>query len=179
MPKIKAKKKKVIKKKIVKECEKDIVKNKDDKVYDDEKKMQKTDVFEMFCVWSTMPISWKGKSEEKLIKAGINDEEIMELLSCVSLKDFAKHFNVHINTLTKWKKKQRARDHLADARIWLQRMSGNVLGALYREATGSNIAPGIFKEYFKTVHHVGERVDISVPEELREAINKINELLPN
>lgn len=144
-----------------------------------EQDFERDEAFQLFCVWMTLPRVWIGQDAKQLKQKGIDDEQLVMLLGIKTQKEFAKQFGVHENTMTAWKKKQHERNHLADARVWISRLTGNVIGNLYREASGVKVAPGTFKEYFRVVHELGERVEVTVPEELREALGKLDKFLPD
>ena len=68
---------------------------------------------------------------------------------------------------------------MADMRMWVTRLSGNVLGNLYKQSVNNAAQASTIKEYFRVAHELGERTEVTVSKELVDALDKLDKFLPN
>ncbi len=120
----------------------------------------KKDVFELYCLWKSLPSFFrfppKGKDgkqptpKEFVETMGIESDEIIELAQIRYQKDFAEKYNVLPDTLSDWNKTQQVRDSLSDIRAWARSLSKNVLMALYNKAIRNGFAVEV-KLFFQLI----------------------------
>jgi len=140
-------------------------------------KLYLQNIFDIFCVWMSMPTLLKGEQEAVLKKLGIDDQELLDLFQIRFKGDFAKRYNLNKDTLVKWTKKIEDENLIAKNRAkWSKHWMSNVMTAVYRKALSegdSNRAKFLaqFVEGWK------ESSEISNPEmkEVTDLLRKIAE----
>lgn len=81
-----------------------------------------------------MPLKWLGMGREYLETLGIQDEEILELASIQSQKDFAQRFGLNETTLVEWNKHKPPVEYQnIDWRKWAMPLTKNVVATLYNK----------------------------------------------
>lgn len=88
---------------------------------------------EVFRTWLLIPRTYLGVSEQVLRALGIVDSEAIELHSIKSQGEFATKFGVAEPTLSRWKQEMEKGGDFEDFRMEMQRLTKNVMGALYRK----------------------------------------------
>lgn len=121
--------------------------------------------FDMYCIWKSLPpmiISPnKGTVDQVLEQLRIDDPVLIELANIKNQTEFAKHFNVSIDSLTDWNKLINKRDTLADIRIWAKRLSKNVILSMYNNAMKSDAKAYKDRENFlKVIEGWSDKLDV-------------------
>ncbi len=112
--------------------------------------------FEAYLLWKSLPVMWRGLAEEELIKLGIGDDDVVELLEIKTQKEFGKKFKVSVKAMWEWNERIRSEDALVDeTKKWARQMMGNIIGAVYKKQQIEGDAPrskflAEFAESFKT-----------------------------
>ena len=110
--------------------------------------------YQTYLLWKSLPTYLRGKPEPILRKAGIDDEEILELLQIKTQTAFAERFAIKdLGTLTDWNKRIEHEGLLLGIYIWTRRLSPNVIFALYQRASTQGRAQDV-KAWFELVEHV-------------------------
>ena len=74
--------------------------------YTKKSEVYKTQDFESYVIWKSLPSFLKGQPKQVLEKYGINEDLLMELLEIKSQKEFAQRFTIKDpGTLTDWNKR--------------------------------------------------------------------------
>jgi hypothetical protein len=110
-------------------------------------------IFKKYVVWKALPVSILGQISaiDLKNKLGIDDENILELISIQSQNAFADKFGINKNTLVAWNQKILESDHLNDVRTWARPLAKNVIMALYN--TGMNKGnPNAIKLFLQVVN---------------------------
>lgn len=95
----------------------------------------KKDTFVLYRTWLSLPGFLKGKDVLSLEKAGIDDPDMVDLLSLKTQKQFAERFGVDPQTLVVWNKYIYANyDIFEEVRAWSTKLIKNVVGATYNSA---------------------------------------------
>jgi hypothetical protein len=121
----------------------------------------KADVFEAYVTWKALPVFLKNpppfkvggvfKKPDAVEYAqmnGIEDEELLDLISIPSQSAFAERFGVSRDTLTDWNKSIKERDPLKDTKRWSQKLISNLMMSLYSHAMKKGDARN-FKLFFQ------------------------------
>lgn len=121
----------------------------------------KADIFEAYITWKSLPALLKNPPPQKKADGyyrpdarefaeanGIEDEELLELISISSQKAFAERFNVSQDTLTDWNKAIAERNPLKDTKRWSQKLISNLMMSLYSHAMKKGDARN-FKLFFQ------------------------------
>ncbi len=97
--------------------------------------IRNTKVFDLYCVWYSLPTMWKGEAEQALRKVGIMDQEVIDLLAMKYQADFVRKYRVKSNTLSRWNKLiQDKGGPKAFRSDWTQHWMSNVFAAVYKKA---------------------------------------------
>lgn len=105
-------------------------------------KMERTR--EAFKAWLLLPRTFLGASEQVLRALGIIEPDAVELCGIRSQSEFASKFGIAEPTLSRWKRDlERDGSDLKDFGFQMQRLTKNVLGALYRKAMADADAPRV------------------------------------
>lgn len=103
------------------------------------------DRFETYCLWKSIPAIFKYPPKDKKTgispsprefseMLGVDDLAILDLVDMRTQKDFAERFNLHMDTLTDWNKRVKARNSMEDIRSWARGLTKNVFASLYNTA---------------------------------------------
>ncbi len=96
----------------------------------------KTQEFESYALWKTLPSFFRGQPRQVLEKFGIDDEIAISLLEIKTQAEFAKRFDIKDPaTLTDWNKKLEKEGCLPRMHAWARKLTPNVILALYRNAS--------------------------------------------
>ncbi len=96
----------------------------------------KTQEFESYAIWKSLPSFLKGQPREVLEKFGINEEVALGLLEIKTQAEFARRFDIKDPaTLTDWNKRLEKEGILSQIHGWARKLTPNVIGALYRNAS--------------------------------------------
>ena len=92
--------------------------------------------FTSYIKWKSLPTFLRGQPEPVLIKMGINDPEVFELLKIKTQTEFAEKYGVRdLGTLTDWNKRIVEEGLLEDIYGWARQLTPNVVLALYKNVT--------------------------------------------
>ena len=99
------------------------------------------DIYEAYCLWKSLPALFKYPPMDKdgvrpnprdfAEQMGVDDEQLLDLVTIKNQTEFSLRFQVHKDTLTNWNNTLKTRDALADLRAWAKHLSKNVLVSLY------------------------------------------------
>lgn len=106
---------------------------------------RREDTFQMYILWKALPAVFKAPPRDKksgmvmpieefLEMMGVTDEKVITLSKIRWQQDFAKRFEISIDTLTDWNKEIAERDPLSDIRMWAAPLAKNVINSLYNNA---------------------------------------------
>jgi len=96
----------------------------------------KTQDFESYAMWKSMPSVLRGQSRQTLEKFGIEDEVAFSLLEIKSQTEFAKRFGIKDPaTLTDWNKIIEKEGLIPGINSWARKLTPNVLLSLYKTIT--------------------------------------------
>lgn len=133
--------------------------------------IQKEVEFELFALWISIPPLLKNPPKQKdgstpdgramAMSMGIDDQGILDLCELKTNLDFSERYNVHINTLTVWKKKikEKSASGLPMMQNWAQTMSSNLLMSLYQHAMKKG-NPLTIKLWFQLVDNWKENIQV-------------------
>ncbi len=111
----------------------------------------KTQEFESYVMWKSMPSILRGQPKQVLEKFGIDDELTISLLEIKSQTEFAKRFGIKdISTLTDWNKNIEKEGLIQDTNAWARKLTPNVLLSLYKTITKDGKA-GEVKAWYEIV----------------------------
>ena len=127
--------------------------------------------FAAFVAWSSIPSmlrfppadqkSGERPTPRQFAQAmGIEDEEILRLVEITTKQQFAAEYRVSPDTLTDWSKKIAKRDGMDDLRMWAQKLSKNMMFAMYNHAIRKG-NPLLMKLWFETVEKWTPKLDIN------------------
>lgn len=93
----------------------------------------KTQDYESYALWKSLPSFLKGQPRLVLEKFGINEDLVFELLEIKTQAEFARRFNIKDQgTLTDWNKRLE-KDGLSEHMYsWARKLTPNVIFALYK-----------------------------------------------
>lgn len=107
---------------------------------------EELDLYELYASWKALPTMMRlpprtkegarMDHDEFLERMGIDDPELVELAKLKTQGAFADHFGVNKDTLTRWNKRVKTRDRIADARTWANYLMSNALFMLYNKVMG-------------------------------------------
>ena len=95
----------------------------------------KTQDYESYATWKSLPSFLRGQPRQVLEKFGIDDELVIGLLEIKSQTEFSRKFNIDPGTLTDWNKKLEEEGYMELIRKWGRNLTKNVIGGLYRNAS--------------------------------------------
>lgn len=96
----------------------------------------KTQDFESYAMWKSMPSILRGQPKQVLEKFGIDDELAISLLEIKTQTEFARRFNIKdLTTLTDWNKKLEKEGLIPGINAWARKLTPNVLLSLYKTIT--------------------------------------------
>lgn len=97
------------------------------------KSVYRTQDFETYVIWKSLPSILRGQPRQVLEKQGIDDELAMELLQIKTQKDFAVKYGIKDQgTLTDWNKKIEQEGLLENINSWARKLTPNVIYSLYK-----------------------------------------------
>jgi hypothetical protein len=116
----------------------------DDHARERKKGAYKTQEFESYAVWKAMPTFLRGQPRQVLEKFGIDEEIALTLLEIRTQAEFAKRFDIKdVATLTDWNRKLEKDGLISQIHSWARKLTPNVIGALYRNASKNGKAPEV------------------------------------
>ena len=111
----------------------------------------KTQEFEAYALWKSLPSFLRGQPRQVLEKSGIDEEIMLGLLELKTQGDFARKFDIKdLGTLTDWNKKLEKEGLLSHIHAWARKLTPNVIFALYRNASKNGKAADV-KAWMETV----------------------------
>ena len=94
--------------------------------------VRKTQDFDSYVLWKSLPSLWRGQSSQALEKYGL-EEVAISLLEIKTQTEFAKRFDIKdIATLTDWNKKIEKEGLIPTINAWARKLTPNVIQALYK-----------------------------------------------
>lgn len=96
----------------------------------------KIDIFNKYKQWYALPFLWKKMEESELkSKFGIDDEEILHLLSFRNQGEFAKAHNINEKTCSEWNKRMinEGNEYQEEINKWARKLSKNVVMSHYNK----------------------------------------------
>ena len=97
--------------------------------------VHKTQDFETYALWKSLPSFLRGQPRHVLEKLGIDDEIALSLLEIKTQTEFAKRFGIKdLATLTDWNKRLEDEGMIPRINAWARKLTPNVIFALYRTA---------------------------------------------
>lgn len=119
----------------------------DDKSTEQDFEAKKPREYELYKLWKSLPAILKHSTEDELRvaglagykeKSGLTDEDdwqMKELLNIRSQTDFAKKYNLSVNTLSRWNYRiEEDNDAIEMMGIWTRKLIPNIVMAMYRHA---------------------------------------------
>ncbi len=106
--------------------------------------VHKTQEFETYAMWKALPAFLRGQPRQVLEKFGIDEEIALTLLEIKTQAEFAKRFDIKDpTTLSDWNRKLEKQGLLSQIHAWARKLTPNVIGALYRNASKNGKAPEV------------------------------------
>lgn len=135
----------------------------------------KESTYRLFLIWRSLPPNMKGIDASTLLEMGVKSNELIELIECKTMLDFAAKFRVHKDTMTRWRK-QEPPEHLAyiDWRYWAKQFTPEVVYLLLEGIREKKKADAI-KLWFQTVDGYVE--ETSVNTKSTEALDAVAQLI--
>jgi hypothetical protein len=127
------------------------------------KTFKKEGIFNLYVMWKALPFAMKGANKQTLDKLQVpaDDELLRELAGIKTQQQFAKHFGLGPDTLTRWNKSIEDRDALRDIVALAKRLTPNVVMAHYRGATSqSKTAPMDRKNWYTYIEGLGIKLGL-------------------
>ncbi len=107
-----------------------------DEITSSKKGVYKTQAFETYAMWKSLPSYLRGQPRQVLEKFGIDEEIALDLLEVKTQAEFAKRFGVKDPaTLTDWNKRLERDGTISRIHDWARKLTPNVIFALYRNAS--------------------------------------------
>lgn len=111
----------------------------------------KTQDYESYATWKSLPSFLKGQPRQVLEKLGIDEDVTISLLEIKTQTEFAKRFNIKDpGTLTEWNKRLEKEGLISHIHNWARKLTPNVIGALYRNASKNGKASEV-KAWYEIV----------------------------
>lgn len=111
----------------------------------------KTQDFESYVLWKSLPSVWRGQPRQMLEKHGIDDELIFSLLEIKNQAEFAKRFDIKDpGTLTDWNKRIEKDGLISSINSWARKLTPNVTLSLYKSITKNGKAADV-KTWYEIV----------------------------
>jgi hypothetical protein len=96
----------------------------------------RTQDFETYAMWKSLPSFLRGQSRQVLEKFGIDEDVAIELLEIKTQAEFARRFGIKDpSTLTDWNKRLEEDGTIGRIHQWARKLTPNVIFALYRTAS--------------------------------------------
>lgn len=131
--------------------------------------------YRLFLIWQSLPVTLRGISGEDAESRGVKDPEIIELIQCRTMSDFARRFGISNDTLTDWKKQPVPEDLQAiDWRYWAREFTPEVVHHLLEGIREKKKADAI-KLWFQTVDGFVE--ETAVNNKATDALDAVAELI--
>lgn len=116
--------------------------------------VRKTQDFETYALWKSLPSFLRGQPRHVLEKLGIDDEIALSLLEIKTQTEFARKFDIKdLATLTDWNKKLEDEGMVPRINAWARKLTPNVTFALYRTARKYGKAAEV-KAWYELVENV-------------------------
>ena len=113
--------------------------------------VRKTQDFETYALWKSLPSFLRGQPRHVLEKLGIDDEIALSLLEIRTQTQFAERFGIKdLATLTDWNKRLEDDGMVSRINAWARKLTPNVIFALYRTARKYGKAADV-KAWFEIV----------------------------
>ena len=101
----------------------------------------KTQDYESYALWKSLPSFLRGPPRQVLEKFGIDEEITASLLEIKSQAEFARRFGIKDPaTLTDWNKRLQKEGGLTRIHEWARKLTPNVIAALYKNVSKSGKA---------------------------------------
>lgn len=118
--------------------------------------------FELYALWKAMPPIIKGVTPKDLEeKYFIDDPMLIELLQLRTQRQFADHFDLCEDTLTRWNNRLKERDLFADIREWSNKLLKNVMMSTYRVAMSKDPKANGDRKLFLQFSGWGEEMTVT------------------
>lgn len=138
-------------------------------IHSEKEDLRKPAEYETFLLWLSIPSLMRfppkdrrGRQQtgpEFAESIGIEDENILFLVSLTTQNDFAEHFNVSKDTLSLWKKRAAKQGTINTIKQWADPMTKNVIMALYTEVMKGGQSQH-FKLWLQVVNDWTEKIKI-------------------
>ena len=123
----------------------------DDGARERKKGVYKTQEFESYALWKSMPAVLRCQPRQVLEKLGIDDDVALSLLEIKNQTEFARRFGIKdLATLTDWNKRLEKDGTLSRMHAWARTLTPNVIFALYRNASKNGKAADV-KAWYEIV----------------------------
>ena len=100
------------------------------------KGVYRTQDFDAYVLWKSLPAFLRGQPRQALEKLGMNEDIVLSLLEIRTQTEFAKHYDIKdLTTLTDWNKRIEQEGMIPKMHTWARKLTPNVLWALYRTAS--------------------------------------------
>ena len=114
----------------------------------------RTQDFDSYAVWKSMPSVLRGQPRQVLEKFGIDDEVAISLLEIKTQTEFAKKFDIKdLATLTDWNKKIEKDGLIQGINAWARKLTPNVLFALFKTISKEGRASEV-KAWYEIVENM-------------------------
>lgn len=131
--------------------------------------------YRLFLIWRSLPVTLRGISGEQAEERGVKDPELVELIQCKTMSDFANRFQISLNTLTEWKKKDVPDEYkVIDWRYWAKEFTSEVVFHLLESIREKKKADSI-KLWLQTVDGFVE--ETSVNNRANDALDAVAQLI--
>ncbi len=131
--------------------------------------------YRLFLIWRSLPVTLRGISSEDAEDRGVKDPELIELIQCKTMSDFARRFGISNDTLTDWKKKDVPDEYkVIDWRYWAKEFTSEVVHHLLESIREKKKADSI-KLWLQTVDGFVE--ETSVNNRANDALDAVSELI--
>ena len=92
--------------------------------------------YRLFLIWRALPLEIKNGGVAYLQKAGVDDEELLELSQIKTKLDFAKKYGLNKDTLTEWNRQPVPPEYQdIDWRHWARQFTTRVVSLLFEGIT--------------------------------------------
>jgi hypothetical protein len=108
------------------------------------KGVYKTQDFEAYAMWKSLPAFLRGQPRQVLEKLGIDEEIALSLLEIKTQTEFAERYGIgDLSTLSDWNKRLKKEGLIPKIHEWARRLTPNVIWALYRNASKNGKAADV------------------------------------
>lgn len=88
--------------------------------------------YRLFLIWKALPLEIKNGGVAYLQKAGVDDEELLELCQVKTKLDFGKKYGLNKDTLTDWNRRPVPPEYKdIDWRYWARQFTTRVVSLLF------------------------------------------------